>query len=223
MTELEALRKVVTEMKAWTLKTFTRPTVIGRWVLNDYHDEDSEDIDYQVPTTTVDFTSAGVEFTSISHDGDGIFYDDAYVWYQGSWENQAYRTVDFGTEPQEVSSEFYKWLTANATPLNTVTLNYSLSGSIDCGVISADDIEPIDLSTYCDLDSGEYEFTGTLSIETNSNTLTFTCGSGYATLITDSAGNVLHGYDEDQGFSLASVFNITIPEDGIINLSHWYY
>lgn len=34
---------------------------------------------------------------------------DSYGWY-----NQAYRTVDFGTEPQEVSEEFYAWLTANA-------------------------------------------------------------------------------------------------------------
>jgi len=35
--------------------------------------------------------------------------------YSGSWSNAAYRTVDFGTEPQGVSDTFYAWFTANAT------------------------------------------------------------------------------------------------------------
>jgi len=35
--------------------------------------------------------------------------------YSGVWLAEAYRTVDFGTEPQEVSREFYTWFTANAT------------------------------------------------------------------------------------------------------------
>ncbi len=35
--------------------------------------------------------------------------------YEEEWLNEAYRTVDFGTTPQEVSDEFYAWFTANAT------------------------------------------------------------------------------------------------------------
>ena len=35
---------------------------------------------------------------------------DAY----SEWVNEAYRTVDFGTEPQEVPEEFYLWLKDNA-------------------------------------------------------------------------------------------------------------
>ena len=39
---------------------------------------------------------------------------DGPVYYGGSWTLVAYRTVNFGTEPQEVSQEFYTWFTANA-------------------------------------------------------------------------------------------------------------
>ena len=35
-------------------------------------------------------------------------------YYCNGWEGYEYRTIDFGTEPQEVSEKFYIWFTANA-------------------------------------------------------------------------------------------------------------
>ena len=52
---------------------------------------------------------------------------DVYHFYSENndkalgWQDEAYRTVDFGTEPQEVSAEFYAWFTENATPEFTLT------------------------------------------------------------------------------------------------------
>ena len=45
----------------------------------------------------------------------GTSYDNA--WLNGSWTDEAYRTIDFGAAYQEVSDEFYNWLTANAVQL----------------------------------------------------------------------------------------------------------
>lgn len=36
--------------------------------------------------------------------------------HSDGWTNEAYKTVDFGEQEQEVTDEFYTWLTANATP-----------------------------------------------------------------------------------------------------------
>lgn len=38
------------------------------------------------------------------------------------WIDAKYRTIDFGSTPQEVSAEFYAWLTANATKQTAPTL-----------------------------------------------------------------------------------------------------
>lgn len=48
-------------------------------------------------------------------------YSDGSIWaaysaISGWGSNQTARTVDFGTVEQEVSEEWYTWLTANATP-----------------------------------------------------------------------------------------------------------
>lgn len=37
-----------------------------------------------------------------------------YLCYQGQWESEEDRIVDFGTEPQEVYENFYNWFTKNA-------------------------------------------------------------------------------------------------------------
>ena len=43
-----------------------------------------------------------------------------FIEYDGNtvgWTNNAYRLVDFGTEPQYISEKFYGWFTANATKI----------------------------------------------------------------------------------------------------------
>lgn len=54
--------------------------------------------------------------------------DNATVYY-GEWNNvfgEGIKTIDFGTEPQSVSAEFYNWMTANAIPaMATITHNGS--------------------------------------------------------------------------------------------------
>ena len=42
------------------------------------------------------------------------YIGDKYYDVAG-WKHDYYRTVDFGSTPQEVSEEFYEWFTANAT------------------------------------------------------------------------------------------------------------
>ena len=86
----------------------------------------------------INFVSNGTEFTKIQTSislkkigGNGYLY---YVNTDGNvtirtevygpgnsleqsaqWSNDAYRIIDFGSEPQNVSKEFYEWFTANAT------------------------------------------------------------------------------------------------------------
>ena len=96
------------------------PSVSGVWVFNE-----------TIPKNEVRFE--GITFTS----GGGGNFDTIYVANEKPWAllysdysmgkdtitaydieadswDESYRTVDFGTEPQEVSEEFYAWLTANA-------------------------------------------------------------------------------------------------------------
>ena len=97
------------------------PTVSGVWVFSEYIDLFAD------PTTTqnVTFTSKNTKYSSVVfYEGGGsIGYnnitaaaesldenDNAFV----EWIEPEYKTIDFGTTPQEVSEEFYAWLTANA-------------------------------------------------------------------------------------------------------------
>lgn len=41
------------------------------------------------------------------------------------WQNEAYKTIDFGSSPQEVSQEFYNYLTANATEQSSKDVSIS--------------------------------------------------------------------------------------------------
>ena len=75
----------------------------------------------------VTFTSGGSTYTAMQvvYDADGgiLYYEDVtaaeYNHTEGmlSWVLDVYITVDFGTEPQEVSKQFYDWLIANAEPI----------------------------------------------------------------------------------------------------------
>lgn len=105
----------------------TMAKVKGVWVWND--GDNIAEGDYNV---SVNFTSNGQSYSSmvLSYGYDGqpfdparvdfsIKYDSTEVLfatypYQGSWRNQAYRTVDFGSTEQEVSEDFYNYLIQNA-------------------------------------------------------------------------------------------------------------
>ena len=76
----------------------------------------------------VEFTSNGKTFSRIatkpSDQGfipdpgeSALYYGGSNYFYstRGGWFLDAYRTVDFGTEGQIVSDEFFAWFTANAT------------------------------------------------------------------------------------------------------------
>ncbi len=84
------------------------------------------------PTEYVNFTSNGSQFTAISRyatspkvrafspDPDDeafmLYYDTTEVYSSiYDWIDEAMRTVNFGSTPQEVSEEFYNWINANAT------------------------------------------------------------------------------------------------------------
>ena len=89
--------------------------VSGVWVFNE-----------DIPTSHehfmgVEFTCGWDEFNEIRLDSKPWRMEFDYngnggttVWYTGTWIEEKYRTIDFGVEPQEVSPEFYAWLTANA-------------------------------------------------------------------------------------------------------------
>lgn len=92
-------------------------TVSGVWVFN-------ETLPLFEANETVKFTSNSEDYNGITlydtgADGLQVLYkhgaDDHTVTYEfDSWVTDAFRTVDFGTTAQEVSEEFYTWLTANA-------------------------------------------------------------------------------------------------------------
>lgn len=91
----------------------------GKWYFNEhpvYNDN---------WTLDVSFVSNGKNFDSIeSTDEKGLRYlldlyvQTVYYWDMFAWVDEAYRTIDFGAAYQEVSDEFYTWLTANAVQLS---------------------------------------------------------------------------------------------------------
>lgn len=100
-------------------------TVSGVWVWN-------ETLYVSMDTTldqTIQVTSNGITYDRIY--GVGVIDSstlDLYlsltysygmnrvsVYSSSGWENQEYRTIDFGSTPQTVSDQFYTYLTANAT------------------------------------------------------------------------------------------------------------
>ena len=89
----------------------TTYTVSGVWVFYD-----NIYLDYNKDTeATVKFTSNSTSFTKMTaRMGYGLYYNESRVYSPPTWTNNAYKTVDFGTTPQEVSKTFYEWLTANA-------------------------------------------------------------------------------------------------------------
>lgn len=96
------------------------PTVSGVWVFNESPTDSPfkqivnfisyQDDPYEEYTTyiSMELDSGGDILYTINESSTTSAYSI------GEWGDDRYRTVDFGTEPQEVSEEFYAWLTANA-------------------------------------------------------------------------------------------------------------
>lgn len=100
------------------------PTVSGVWKWND-----NPVVNSAIDTVYITFTCNSTSYTSISisnmTSGPGnICYGPTNNVVYGSdlsntWRDQAYRTLDFGSSPQEVSQDFYNYLTANAVQQST--------------------------------------------------------------------------------------------------------
>ena len=114
--------------KSITLEGNKVKTLSGTWKFNE-----NQSLSNQVSIIqTINFTSNGEKFEYISRSytvftsGNTILTNDQLTygpedgsmsigaWQPNTWTDEAYRTVDFGTEPQEVSEDFYTWFIANA-------------------------------------------------------------------------------------------------------------
>lgn len=137
MTELEALRKVTESIKTWVEEKFEKKPIVlsGVWQFDDDLTGEAGTIEQSIK-----FERPGGEvFSSIifymDENGDdaslSIYnstYDNNETVFDKGWIDQSYRIIDFGTEPQEVSQEFYDWFVANAEKLSTFETRVEGSG-----------------------------------------------------------------------------------------------
>ena len=92
-------------------------TIKGKWLFN-------SSIDLKMISQTVNFTSNGESFTSFHADASALAYMSTRIQfaYMSSshggkgWVSTNYRHVDFGSDTQTVSDEFYTWFTSNVKP-----------------------------------------------------------------------------------------------------------
>ena len=131
----------------------------GKWILNYEIPHGnvglSQDIGFVVNNITcnkIEFTQTSMYYHAVdgnrlrvATDGGGAY--DESMWFWNDWEN--YSILNFGSEPQEVSQEFYEWFIANATPYEESV--YALSGKW----LWNDDVNKVDISqsitfTNCD-------------------------------------------------------------------------
>ena len=106
-------------------------TVKGVWVFNDL-------LTFPVTVTqnNISVTSNGEQIIGIQVTSNSMNYyrtaDSVTAYGRDTWSKEAYKTVDFGETEQEVSDDFYTWLTANATSQNVEEpedILYSVHGS----------------------------------------------------------------------------------------------
>ena len=95
---------------------FASQTISGVYVINSEPDYPATSIGQ-----TVSFTSDLSSFNSIHIYTDSIDFGNTEVCYYDDeeeetiWEDGNYRTINFGSTAQNVSQEFYDWLSANST------------------------------------------------------------------------------------------------------------
>lgn len=99
----------------------------GKW----YFNETPTMIDHE-PDQMINVTIKGVQYDGIDFEILDLSLGAFAIWagndadeilgtwdeYSNGWESEAHRTWDFGAAYQEVSDEFYSWLTANAVQLS---------------------------------------------------------------------------------------------------------
>ena len=130
------------EFYEWFTANATRQVyeLSGIWVMNNHNYSSTKCIEF---SENIKFTSNGTSYNRLysakyDHNATGAYGDGFEIWVYhlqfandslddnvayfstndnayNFWDNDAYRTIDFGTEPQSVSKEFYEWFTANAT------------------------------------------------------------------------------------------------------------
>lgn len=86
------------------------PSTGETWVLNETFDSGGRE-----ETFTTSFVSNGTIYTSLSYGSmprDHINYGETNVYFNGAWNDQAYRTITFATPP---TGDLLTWLQANGT------------------------------------------------------------------------------------------------------------
>lgn len=96
------------------------PTISGVWKWNDnptqYSDDLTEFVSFK--TNNQNFGNFWIDLNIEGGLSTQTRAAERVVFYNGSssvWLDEAYKTMDFGTDEQEVSQDFYNYLTANAT------------------------------------------------------------------------------------------------------------
>lgn len=111
-------------------------TLSGTWYINSVNGLNSTFFG----TQSINFTSNGKyydgfygrESTQLCYElADSTDYDFAY---DGGWVNEGFRTVNFGTSPQTVSTSFYEWFVGNAEQIETPTCNGSICPAHDVNI-----------------------------------------------------------------------------------------
>lgn len=81
-----------------------------------------------IPNKKTEFDVVYTMGNDITYNGLSFIYTDTMFptdepeiefYAGGDWNDDAFRIIDFGTEPQEVSEEFYLWVKANAVKQET--------------------------------------------------------------------------------------------------------
>lgn len=88
------------------------PKVSGVWVFNE-----TLSAEKGIKETVSFINGSGTPVLKIEVSLSGgivLMFGSSPIYYAAEWEYETNRTVDFGTTAQEVSEEFYTWLTANA-------------------------------------------------------------------------------------------------------------
>ena len=110
----------------------------------------SSTAEYEGSTYTLDCICSGLGFSGESYEVNyivdecellaqfGYVFPSPMTFYDCGWRvgtfGEGIKTIDFGTEPQTVSAEFYNWLTANASqPTASITHNGEAIASLFAG------------------------------------------------------------------------------------------
>ena len=157
---------------------------------------------------TVNYTSNGATYNgfmvSSSALGFGIPFAKTYYKTSTGWTDEAYRTVNFGTEPLTVTKEFYDWFTANATEVipdttaptfSSYTSSYIALNQYKLSITNAADETALHETPYCFISSNSTSQPSSSSCSwQSSNILNISYNSdiNYHAFIKDAANNITY-------------------------------